>query len=258
MNVQYAIAGGLVYVLEVNPRASRTIPFVSKAIGAPRAELAARVMAGKTLKELGFTQEIVGSHVSVKEAVFPFVKFPNVDTILGPEMKSTGEVMAIDREFGAAYAKAQRAIGLEVPREGLVLVSVRDEDKAEIAEVARELGRLGLRIVATQGTATYLKENGVPADPINRVTQGSPHTVDLIEGGGVSLVIVTTRLADATAVRDSASMRRAALEHGVAYFTTVSGARAATAAIRAGSLDPVALQDIHPGGFAQGLPGRTT
>ncbi len=252
MNVQFAVADERVYVLEVNPRASRTIPFVSKAIGVPLAQLAARVMAGKTLKEVGFTQEVATSQVSVKEAAFPFVKFPGVDTLLGPEMKSTGEVMGIDREFGAAYAKAQRAIGFALPSGGVVLVSVRDEDKAPISEAVRELVGLGFRVVATHGTARDLKERGIPADPINRVTQGSPNTVELIARGGAALVIVTTALADPIAVRDSASMRRAALEHEVAYFTTVAGARAATAAIRAGSFEPVALQDLYAGGFGQG------
>ena len=256
MNVQFAVAKGRVYVLEVNPRASRTIPFVSKAIGVPLAQLAARVMAGKTLEEVGFTREVATSQISVKEAVFPFVKFPGVDTILGPEMKSTGEVMGIDREFGAAYAKAQRGIGFELPSHGVVLVSVRDEDKAPIAEALRELVRLGFRVVATHGTARDLKERGIPADPIIRPTQGSPDTVELIARGGAALVIVTTEMSDPVAVRDSVSMRRAALEHGVAYFTTVAGVRAATAAIRASSFEPVALQDLYAGGFGQGRESR--
>ncbi len=249
MNVQFAVAADEVYVLEVNPRASRTVPFVSKAIGVPLAQLAARVMAGKSLAELGFTAEVEPAHVSVKEAVFPFIKFPGVDSLLGPEMKSTGEVMGIDREFGAAYAKAQLGAGMRLPSSGTVLVSVRDEDKPRITEALRGLYDSGFRIVATPGTARYLKERGIGAEPVNKVPDGSPHVVDLIASRAVDLVISTTRIADAQAVRDSASMRRAALEHGIAYFTTAAGARAAAAAIRAlreGALAPIALQDLYP------------
>jgi carbamoyl-phosphate synthase large subunit len=249
MNVQFAVVADEVYVLEVNPRASRTVPFVSKAIGAPLAQLAARVMAGRTLAELGVTAEIEPAHVSVKEAVFPFIKFGGVDTLLGPEMKSTGEVMGIDREFGRAYAKAQLGAGMRLPTSGTVLVSVRDEDKPRIAEAVRGLAEGGFRIVATHGTARYLKDRGIAAEPVNRVAQGPPHVVDLVTARAVDLVIVTTRLGDADAVRDSASMRRAALEHGIAYFTTAAGARAAAGAIRAlrsGDVRPLALQDLHP------------
>jgi carbamoyl-phosphate synthase large subunit len=249
MNVQFAVAAEEVYVLEVNPRASRTVPFVSKAIGVPLAQIAARVMAGKSLDELGFTREVEPAHVSVKEAVFPFIKFPGVDSLLGPEMKSTGEVMGIDRQFGAAYAKAQLGAGMRLPVRGTVLVSVRDEDKPRITEALRGLHEGGFRIVATPGTARYLKERGIGAEPVNRVRDGSPHVVDLVANRAVDLVIVTTRIADPEAVRDSASMRRAALEHGIAYFTTAAGARAAAAAIRAlrdGDLVPIALQDLYP------------
>ncbi len=248
MNVQFAVAAEEVYVLEVNPRASRTVPFVAKAIGVPLAQLAARVMAGKSLAELGFTREVEPAHVSVKEAVFPFIKFGGVDSLLGPEMKSTGEVMGIDRLFGAAYAKAQLAAGMRLPVRGTVLVSVRDEDKPRVTEALRGMFEGGFRIVATPGTARYLKERGIGAEPVNRVRDGSPHVVDLISSRAVDLVIVTTRIADPQAVRDSASMRRAALEHGIAYFTTAAGARAAAAAIRAlrdGDLVPIALQDLH-------------
>ena len=248
MNVQYAVAGDEVYVLEVNPRASRTIPFVAKATGVPLARIAARVMAGKTLDELGFTSEVEPSHMSVKEAVFPFVKFPGVDTLLGPEMKSTGEVMGIDREFGRAYAKAQRAAGMDLPLSGTVLVSVRDEDKGRVAEAVRSLAEAGFQIAATEGTSRFLKEQGIDAVRVNKVPEGSPHTEDLVRSGRAQLLIVTTRAGDADAVRDSASMRRAALEHGVPYFTTLAGARAAAAAIRAVRADevqPIALQDLH-------------
>ena len=248
MNVQFAIADESVYVLEVNPRASRTVPFVSKAIGVPIAQLAARVMAGKSLAELGFTREVVPSHVSVKEAVFPFVKFPAVDTLLGPEMKSTGEVMGIDREFGRAYAKAQRGAGMDLPTRGTVLVSLRDEDKASGAGALRVLQEEGFALVATAGTAAYMRERGLDVQSIHKVREGAPHTESLISSGEVSLVIATTRMGDASAVRDSASMRRAALEAGIPYFTTVAGARAAAAAIRAlraGEVQPIALQDLH-------------
>jgi carbamoyl-phosphate synthase large subunit len=249
MNVQFAIADELVYVLEVNPRASRTVPFVSKAIGRPIAQLAARVMAGKSLAELGFTSEIVPTHVSVKEAVFPFVKFPGVDTLLGPEMKSTGEVMGIDREFGRAYAKAQRGAGMDLPTRGTVLVSLRDEDKLACSAALRMLQEEGFKLVATGGTAEFMRERGLDVTTIHKVREGAPHTESLIRAGEVSLVIATTRIGDAGAVRDSASMRRAALESGIPYFTTVSGARAAAAAIRAlraGEVQPIALQDLHP------------
>ncbi|MCP4003765.1 MAG: carbamoyl-phosphate synthase large subunit [bacterium] len=250
MNIQFGVVGTEVYVIEVNPRASRTVPFVSKAIGVPLAQLAARVMAGKSLTELGFTSEIEPSHVSVKESVFPFVKFPGVDTLLGPEMKSTGEVMGIDREFGRAYAKAQRAAGNDLPVGGTVLVSLRAEDKAPALEALRTLQEEGFRIVATGGTARFMKESGLDAEHVNKAQQGSPHTVDLLSAGVIDLVIATTKIGDSAAVADSASMRRAALEHGVPYFTTVAAARAAAGAIRAlraGEVRPLALQDVHPG-----------
>jgi carbamoyl-phosphate synthase large subunit len=250
MNVQYAVSGDQVYVLEVNPRASRTVPFVSKAIGVPLAQLAARVMAGKSLAELGFTAEVSTSHVSVKEAVFPFVKFQGIDTLLGPEMKSTGEVMGIDREVDRAYAKAQAAAGMALPLAGSVLVSVRDEDKPKILDPIRQLQDAGFKIVATHGTCAFLTARGVPADRVNKPSEGSPDTVSRIAERGIDLVIATTRAGDPTAVRESASMRRAALEHGVPYFTTVAGARAAAGAIRAvraGEVAPIALQDLFPG-----------
>ena len=248
MNVQYAVVNEEVYVIEVNPRASRTVPFVAKAIGRPVAQLAARVMAGKTLADVGFTQEIEPSHVSVKEAVFPFVKFPGVDTLLGPEMKSTGEVMGIDQEFGRAYAKAQRAAGMDLPVSGRVLVSVRDEDKAGIVEPVRALCDAGFEVAATKGTANHLKSHGIDSASVSKVSDGSPHTEDLVRSGEIQLVMVTTRSGDAAAVLDSGSMRRAALEVGVPYFTTLAGARAAASAIRAlraRAIQPLALQDLH-------------
>jgi carbamoyl-phosphate synthase large subunit len=248
MNVQYAVVGEDLYVLEVNPRASRTVPFVSKATGVPLAKMATRVMVGRSLEEVGFTREVEPRYVSVKEVVFPFVKFPGVDTLLGPEMKSTGEVMGIDEDFGRAYAKAQRAAGMDLPMSGTVLVSVRDEDKPEIAEAVQILVEEGFRVLATRGSAKALAARGISAEVVNKVPEGPPHTVDAIRKRAADLVISTTLIGDAIAVRDSASMRRAALEHGVSYFTTAAGARAAAEAIRAmrrGDVRPIALQDVH-------------
>jgi carbamoyl-phosphate synthase large subunit len=249
MNVQFAVTGESVHVLEVNPRASRTVPFVSKAIGVPVAQIAARVMAGKSLAELGFTNEVEPAHISVKEAVFPFVKFPGVDSLLGPEMKSTGEVMGIDREFGRAYAKAQRAAGMDLPQAGSILVSVRDEDKLPVLGAIRLLASLGFRILATAGTAQFLREQELRVEAVKKVAEGSPNTAELLGRREVDLVIATTRSGDPAAVRDSAFMRRAAVEHNVPYFTTAAGARAAAEAIRAlcsGDIEPVALQDLYP------------
>jgi carbamoyl-phosphate synthase large subunit len=247
MNVQFAVKSGVVYVLEVNPRASRTVPFVSKAIGVPLAKLGALVMAGKTLEELGFTREIRPRHFSVKEAVFPFVKFPGVDTLLGPEMKSTGEVMGIDSDFGRAYAKAQIEAGGSLPTRGTVLVSVRAVDRAAIAQCVRELARHDFRVLATPGTAAELAALGVPAEVVPKVGRGSPDVVERIDKGDVDLVINTVGT-EPQAARDSMTMRRAALLRGLPYFTTVAGARAATGAIRALQLESIgvrSLQEIH-------------
>jgi carbamoyl-phosphate synthase large subunit len=229
MNVQFAVQGGDVYILEVNPRASRTVPFVSKAIGVPLAKIAARVMAGKTLEELGIVHEVVPPHISVKEAVFPFSKFPGVDTLLGPEMKSTGEVMGIDASFGAAFAKAQIAAGNPLPTEGTVFISVRDEDKPAALSIARRLHRQGFRLLATRGTANYFRSHGLEAEPINKVAEGSPHCVDAIRSGGVQMVINTPQ--GHGPQLDSFSIRRSALECRVAYFTTIAGAEAAAEAV---------------------------
>jgi carbamoyl-phosphate synthase large subunit len=249
MNVQYAVKAGAVYVIEVNPRASRTVPFVSKAIGRPLAKLAALVMVGKTLEELGFTSEIWPRHYSVKEAVFPFVKFPGADTLLGPEMKSTGEVMGIDSDFGRAYAKAQIEAGNSLPSSGTVLVSMRLEDRAGICDGVRELAANGFRVLATPGTAEALRELGIAAETVPKVGQGSPDVVQRIEAGDVDLVINTVG-PEPAAVRDSAAIRHAALLRNLPYFTTLAGARAAVGAIRALQLESIgvrALQDIHPG-----------
>ncbi|HEY5657078.1 MAG TPA: carbamoyl-phosphate synthase large subunit [Myxococcota bacterium] len=250
MNVQYAVKGDRLYVIEVNPRASRTVPFVSKAIGRPLAKLAALVMAGRTLEELGFTEEIWPRHYSVKEAVFPFVKFPGADTLLGPEMKSTGEVMGIDSDFGRAFAKAQIEAGSSLPTSGSVLVSVREEDHAPICMPILELVHHGFRIFATPGTARELEAAGVEVETVPKVGQGGEgerDTVQRLEAGEIDLVINTVGN-DPVAVRDSVSLRRTALVRGVPYTTTLAGARATVGAIRALQLESIgvrSLQEIH-------------
>ena len=231
MNVQFAVKDGDIYILEVNPRASRTVPFVSKATGRPLAKLAARVMAGKTLKDLGVDSEIEPKHVAVKEAVFPFVKFPGVDTILGPEMKSTGEVMGIDFDFARAFAKAQLGAGVRLPLSGTVFISVRDSDKKLIVSPAKKLYDNGFELVATRGTAAFLKEKGIPVRVVNKVTEGRPHIVDAIKNNEISMVFNTTH--GAQAVADSFSIRRNTLIGNIAYFTTTAGAKAAVDGILA-------------------------
>jgi carbamoyl-phosphate synthase large subunit len=230
MNIQFAVQSGMIYVLEVNPRASRTVPFVSKATGVPLAKIAARVMGGKTLDELGFTEEVIPRHVSVKEAVFPFVKFPGVDTTLSPEMKSTGEVMGVDMEFGKAFAKSQIAAGNRLPVSGTVFISVRDEDKPAAAQVARRLAEEGFAIIATRGTAAFLEGEGVAVRPVLKVQDGRPNVVDVIVNGEVDLLVNTTQ--GVKAMADSYHIRRTALEYKIPYFTTMAGARAAVSAIR--------------------------
>jgi carbamoyl-phosphate synthase large subunit len=246
MNAQFAVKGDEVFLLEVNPRASRTVPFVSKVTGQPLAKIAARVMIGKTLAEMG-VREIVPKHVAVKEAVFPFTKFPGTDTLLGPEMRSTGEVMGIDRDFPMAFAKAEIGAGTKLPSAGRAFISVRDEDKPGALEVARRLVELGFSIVATHGTSAYFRENGVAAQGINKVKEGRPHCVDSIVSGEIALVVNTTS-AGAQTIRDSFSIRRSALVKDVPYFTTLAAARAAAAAIAAlgkGKLDVRSLQEYH-------------
>ena len=249
MNVQFAIKGDELFVIEVNPRASRTVPFVSKAIGRPLAKLAARVMIGETLESLGFTTEIVPKYFSVKEAVLPFVKFPGVDTLLGPEMKSTGEVMGIDSEFGRAYAKAQIQAGNRLPERGRVLVSMRTEEHVGIVGPVKELIECGFEVIATQGTAETLERAGLTVERINKVHEGSPHCVDEIDGGRVQLVLNTVA-PDPPSIADSASIRRAAVQGGIPYCTTLAAARASASAIRALSQRSIgvrALQEIHLG-----------
>ncbi|MBI4527316.1 MAG: carbamoyl-phosphate synthase large subunit, partial [Deltaproteobacteria bacterium] len=246
MNVQFAIKEKDVYVLEVNPRASRTVPFVSKAIGVPLAKLAARIMVGKKLSELGLTREVIPKHISVKEAVFPFNKFPGVDTLLGPEMKSTGEVMGMDAGFGLAFAKAQLGGGVRLPLRGKVFMSVRDEDKERVSAIARRLHQLGFEILATRGTAAHFRLRGVPAEVVNKVQEGSPHVAEAIRDGEISMVINTP--ADAHSHADSYYLRRQALDYQVPYFTTIAGAEAAAEGIEILSrreLDVQALQDYQ-------------
>ncbi len=244
MNVQFAIQGGEIYVIEVNPRASRTVPFVSKAMGRPLAKIAARCMVGQTLESQNFTREAVPPYYSVKEAVFPFVKFPGVDPILGPEMKSTGEVMGVGPTFAEAFAKSQEAAGVELPRGGKAFVSVRDQDKGKVADVARELVALGFEILATGGTARILEEAGIPCERVNKVTEGRPHIVDMIKNEEVDLIVNTTE--GRQAIADSFTIRRQALQHKVAYYTTIAGARAMCLALQQDSDYAVRpLQDLH-------------
>ncbi|OGU10814.1 MAG: carbamoyl phosphate synthase large subunit, partial [Geobacteraceae bacterium GWC2_58_44] len=243
MNVQFAVKGDDIYIIEVNPRASRTSPFVSKATGRPLAKIAARVMAGKTLAELGIVDEIVPKHISVKESVFPFAKFPGVDTILGPEMKSTGEVMGIGETFAEAYAKAQSGAGVKLPVSGKVFISVKDSDKKHIVSCAKRLYDQGFELVATRGTASYLQEKGIPVQVVNKVLEGRPHIVDAIKNNEICMVINTTL--GAQAVADSFSIRRNTLVNNVAYYTTASGARAAVDGIIALSQSKLAVKSIQ-------------
>jgi carbamoyl-phosphate synthase large subunit len=230
MNVQFAIQGDVIYVLEVNPRASRTVPFVSKATGAQLAKIAARVMSGKTLAQAGFTKEIIPPYVSVKEAVFPFIKFPGVDPILSPEMRSTGEVMGIDNDFGMAYLKSQIAAGNRLPLSGTVFISVKDEDKNDAVQLAKRLVEDGLKIMATRGTAASMRAAGIEVREIKKIAEGRPHVVDAIVNGEASLIINT--ILGTKARDDSYKIRRAILEYQIPYFTTMAGARAAVSAIR--------------------------
>jgi len=249
MNTQFAIqANGdgtdTVYLLEVNPRASRTVPFVSKATGLQLAKIAARCMAGRTLADQGATKEVVPDYYSVKEAIFPFAKFQGVDPILGPEMRSTGEVMGIGRSFGAAFARAQEAAGIKAPPPGKAFVSVRDPDKKRVLPVARELLDRGYTIVATSGTAKWLQEHGIPCERVNKVIEGRPHIVDLIKNGEIAYIVNTTE--GRQAIADSFSIRREALQHRVTYSTTIAGARALLHSLEYRGTGPVwALQELH-------------
>jgi len=245
MNVQYAIQGDRIFVLEVNPRASRTVPYVSKATGLPLAMIAARCMAGKSLKEQGVTEEVTPPYFSVKEAVFPFARFPGVDPILGPEMKSTGEVMGVGMSFGEAFVKSQLAAGVKLPRGGRAFISVRDPDKIAAVQIARDLVELGFSILATRGTAAVLQSHGIAVTPVNKVVEGRPHIVDMIKNGEVSFIVNTTE-ATRTSASDSRAIRITALARRVTYYTTVAGAKAACAGMKHLShLEPYRLQDLH-------------
>nr|WP_315527526.1 carbamoyl-phosphate synthase large subunit [uncultured Achromobacter sp.] len=248
MNVQFAIQGGDVYVLEVNPRASRTVPYVSKATGLQLAKIAARAMAGQTLAAQGITKEVVPPYFSVKEAVFPFVKFPGVDTILGPEMKSTGEVMGVGMSFGEAFVKSQLAAGVRLPDSGTVFISVKNQDKPRAVEVARGLHALGFKLVATRGTAAEIEAAGIPVQVVNKVTEGRPHIVDMVKNGEIALVINTVE-ERRNAIVDSRTIRTQSLAARVTFFTTIAGARAAVEGmqyLRQGlGLQVYPLQDLH-------------
>ena len=245
MNVQFAIQRGVVYVLEVNPRASRTVPYVSKATGLPLAKIAARCMAGKSLAAQGIGGMARPPYFSVKEAVFPFSKFPGVDTILGPEMKSTGEVMGVGRSFGEAFVKSQLAAGVKLPTGGRAFISVRDGDKPAAAAVARDLAELGFTILATRGTAAAIAALGVPVTAVNKVAEGRPHIVDMIKNGEVSFIVNTVE-DTRTAISDSRSIRTTALAQRVTYYTTIAGAKAACAGMKhLAQLEPYRLQDLH-------------
>ncbi len=248
MNIQYAVKDDIVYVLEVNPRASRTVPFVSKATGIPLAKMATKVIMGMTLKEIGLTQEIVPEHISCKEAVLPFNRFPGVDTILGPEMKSTGEVMGIDTSFGLAFAKSQLAAGQTLPLSGTVFMSVRNEDKEGLLEPAAIFQDMGFKIVATQGTSDFLSAHGIVNEKVHKVREGRPHIVDLIKNGEVDLVINTT--SSKKEVAESLSIRQNTLAFRIPYTTTIAAAKATALAIRSmidGELDVKTIQEYHKG-----------
>ncbi len=244
MNIQFAIQGNEIYMLEVNPRASRTVPFVSKAIGVPLAKVAARCMAGVSLQAQGVTEEVVPAYYSVKESVFPFVKFPGVDPLLGPEMKSTGEVMGVGRSFGEAFNKSQLAAGVELPDTGRVFVSVRERDREGVVEVGRMLKELNFEIVSTRGTAAVLREHGVECTQVNKVYEGRPHVVDMIKNDEIDLIFNTTE--GKQAIADSYTIRAAALQHKISYTTTLAGARATCMALKSKAENDVnRLQDLH-------------
>jgi carbamoyl-phosphate synthase large subunit len=246
MNVQYAVHAGKVYVLEVNPRASRTVPFVSKATGVPLAKIAARLMVGRKLSEFGLPAELTVGHYCVKSPVFPFARFPGVDTILGPEMKSTGEVMGADDSFGKAYVKAQISAGSVLPKAGVAFISVNQHDKRLIAKIAADLAEMGFKIIATRGTAQVLRNHGVQVETVYKVNEGRPHIVDYIKSGKVDLVINTPLGKES--FFDEKSIRRASIHYRIPCITTIPGASAAVAGIRAlqsESLDVRSLQEYH-------------
>ncbi|MCT6881711.1 MAG: ATP-grasp domain-containing protein, partial [Snodgrassella alvi] len=245
MNVQFAVQDDVVYVLEVNPRASRTVPFVSKATSVPLAKIGARVMAGISLAEQGFTQEIIPEFYAVKEAVFPFIKFPGVDTILGPEMRSTGEVMGVGETFAEAYLKAQLGAGERMPAIGKVFLAVRDEDKSSVVQVATNFQSLGYGLCATRGTAAFLAQHGINVQVVNKVTEGRPHIVDAIKNGEIALVVNTVS-SDMQSIQDSHSIRRSALNMRVPLYTTIAGALAMSEGVSQLSHTQVySIQNLH-------------
>ncbi|MES2637167.1 MAG: carbamoyl phosphate synthase large subunit, partial [Pseudomonadota bacterium] len=248
MNVQFAIQTvnqvSTVYVLEVNPRASRTVPFVSKACGLQLAKIAARCMAGQSLKSQGVTKEIIPPYFSVKEAVFPFIKFPGVDTILGPEMKSTGEVMGVGATFAEAFVKSQLGASAKLPKGGRAFISVRNEDHQKVVDIAQDLAKLGFTLVATKGTAKALTAHGLTVTPVNKVAEGRPHIVDMIKNSEISFIVNVTE--DKKAVADSYEIRRSALQNKVTYYTTLAGAKAACIGMaHMEELNVESLQDLH-------------
>ena len=244
MNVQFAIKGNDVYVLEVNPRASRTVPFVSKATGRPLAKIAARCMTGRSLKDQGAVREVIPPYYSVKEAVFPFRKFPGVDPILGPEMKSTGEVMGVAERFGEAFLKAQYAASVSLPKKGSAFISVRDNEHPDVVQIARHLNDLGFKVLATKGTAASIVAAGLPATRVNKVAEGRPHIVDMIKNQEVQLIVNVVE--DKRAIKDSSSIRTAALAQNVPYYTTLAGAEAACLGMKdRGDITVYDLQSLH-------------
>jgi carbamoyl-phosphate synthase large subunit len=245
MNVQFAIQDGKVYVLEVNPRASRTVPYVSKATGVPLAKVAARCMVGKTLEAQGVTHEVIPPYFAVKEAVFPFIKFPGVDTILGPEMKSTGEVMGVGQSFAEAFVKSQLAAGVRLPKGGKAFLSVRDADKARLIDIARALEELGFSLVATKGTAAALVQAGLKVQAVNKVQEGRPHIVDMLKNREIAFIVNTVE-EDRRSIQDSWSIRNTALHNRITYYTTLAGARAACLGMRhLQEMRPYDIQSLH-------------
>jgi carbamoyl-phosphate synthase large subunit len=244
MNVQLALQDDEIYVIEVNPRASRTVPFVSKCIGTSLAKVAARCMAGTSLAEQGFTQEVIPPYYSVKEAVFPFNKFPSVDPILGPEMKSTGEVMGVGETFAEAYGKALLGAGEKLPTSGTAFVSLREADKPGLVALATKISGLGFKLVATRGTQQIISEAGIACELVNKVKEGRPHIVDRLKNGDIDFIVNTTE--GRKAIADSASIRRTALQKNVFYTTTLAGGDAVCEAIKVGEDQSVnRLQDLH-------------